>query len=131
VGGNPVRYIDPWGLYHCVGNANCDITPETHTAMQCMDTCLNRDLAVTSARRLGSTAHPNSSHSRGEACDVGRGANPGLDKDEVAECFVQCFPNGFGQEENNSGQGTHFHFQLNTVPGGTPRFAPDIQPYNP
>jgi hypothetical protein len=46
---------------------------------------------------------------------------------------LQCFPDGYGQEENNDPKtgGTHFHFQQYTVPGGQPYFAPGIRPYAP
>jgi RHS repeat-associated protein len=128
---NPLNWLDPWGLYHCVGGANCDITPPMQDAMSCFDQCTGHDTAVTSARRPPSPRHPNSSHSRGEACDVGRHANPDLDPDTARRCFNQCFPHGYGQEENNQGAGTHYHFQLYPVPGGHPGFSSGVQPYNP
>jgi RHS repeat-associated protein len=131
VGNNPVNWIDPWGLYHCVGGANCDFTPDMDAALQCFDTCTGRDTAVTGGR--GNRNRPNSSHARGEACDAGRNSNPDLPRDDAERCTLQCFPNGYGQEEQNGPNvpGTHYHMQLNTVPGGQPGFGPGIQPYRP
>ncbi len=128
---NPVNWLDPWGLWHCVGGADCNITPPMQDAMSCFDKCTGHDTAITSARRPSSPRHPNSSHSRGEACDAGRHANPILDPHTVRQCFQQCFPHGYGQEEYNSGPGTHYHLQLYAVPGGHPGFANGVQPNNP
>lgn len=128
VGGNPISYVDPLGLYHCVGGANCDFTPDMQSALQCFDACTGRDTVVTGGR--GNRSRPNSSHARGEACDVGRNANLDLSRDNAEQCTLQCFPNGYGQEEGNGLRipGTHFHMQLNTVPGGRPGFAPGVIP---
>ena len=128
---NPINETDPLGLYHCVGGANCDFTPPMQQALQCFDQCTGNDTAITSGRRPASPRHPNSSHCRGEAADAGRGANPDLTPQDAGSCFRQCFQDGYGQEENNSGSGTHFHLQLHTVPGGHPGFANGVQPYNP
>ena len=92
-----------------------------------MDTFTGSDLAITSG--LGGRNTPNSSHSRGEACDLGHGANPGLTPDTVRQCRAQCFPQGYGQEEQNGGSGTHYHLQLHTVPGGQPGMPPRVQPH--
>jgi RHS repeat-associated protein len=131
VASNPVNLIDPLGLYHCVGGANCDFTPDMNTALQCFDTCTGRDNAITGGRSGRNT--PNSSHSRGEACDIGRNSNPDLSRDDAERCTTQCFPNGYGQEERNGPNipGTHFHIQLNTVPGGQPGFGDGIRGYQP
>lgn len=131
VQGNPVSYIDPLGLFHCVGGANCNFTPQMQQSLQCFDTCTGQDTAVTGG--VGNRSRPNSSHARGEACDVGRNANPTLTRADAEQCTVQCFPTGYGQEERNGPQvpGTHFHMQLNTVPGATPGFAPGIRSYAP
>jgi hypothetical protein len=89
------------------------------------------DIAITGGR--GKRSRPDGSHSKAEACDVGRNSNPELSRDKAEACFLKGFPNGYGQEENNdaANPGTHFHFQENTVPGARPRFAPGIQPYAP
>lgn len=70
---------------------------------------------------------------RGEACDIGRNPNPDLTRDAAETCFQLCFPAGsYGQEENNAGPGTHFHFQTNEnrsdVQGRPPLFAPGVVP---
>lgn len=131
VASNPVNLMDLLGLYHCVGGANCDFSNDMNTALQCFDTCTDRDTAITGGR--GDRSRGNSSHSRGEACDIGRNSNPDLTRDDTERCTAQCFPNGYGQEEGNGPHtiGTHFHLQLHTVPGGRPDFGTGIQPYMP
>ena len=132
VANNPTVFIDPFGLWHCAGDVDCNLTPDLKKGLDCFDKCTNRETVVTSGRRPPSHKHPNGSHSRGEACDLGRNHNPGLDPNKARQCFLNCFPHGYGQEENKQdGKGTHYHFQVNTVPGGTPRFATGIQPYDP
>ena len=128
---NPLSYVDPFGLYHCVPGANCDFTPPMQNALQCFDRCTGRDNEITSGRRSGG-----GQHGSGQACDLNRANNPDLSRDNAAQCTQQCFPHGYGQEERNgpnssAPNGTHFHEQLNTVPGGIPRFNPDIRPYQP
>jgi len=128
---DPTVFIDPLGLWHCAANVNCNFTPGLKKALDCFDKCTNSNTLVTGG--VGKRSKPNSSHSKGEACDVGRNGNPKLPRDTAERCFLQCFPNGYGQEENNdpANPGTHFHFQENTAPGALPRFAPGIQPYAP
>ena len=128
---SPIVLIDPFGLWHCAANVNCNFTPGLKKALDCFDQQCKSDTVITGGR--GNRSKPNSSHSKGEACDVGRNSNPKLSRDKVEACFLKCFPNGYGQEENNDpgNPGTHFHFQETTVPGGRPRFAPGIQPYAP
>ena len=154
VGGNPIGSIDPWGLangpaigwmrshpspktseplfhYLCKPNVDCSFTPQTKTSLNCFVNCLKRDITITGGRKSRST--PNSSHARGEAIDIGRGCNPDLKNDDVKKCFLQCFKEGYGQEEMNAPAigGTHFHFQLHTVKGGQPGFSPTVRPYKP
>jgi RHS repeat-associated protein len=128
---DPTVLIDPLGLYHCVGGANCDFDPGMADGLACFDRCTGRDTAITSGRRPPSPNHPNSAHSRGQVCDAGRNANPDLPPDTARNCFQQCFPHGYCQEESNEGPGTHYHLQLNTVPGGHAGCAQGVQPYNP
>jgi RHS repeat-associated protein len=133
VDSDPIDWADPLGLWHCVGNANCDFTPTMQSALDCFDRCSGHDTAITSGR--GNRATNNSSHSRGEACDIGRNSNPALTRQEAERCFGQCFPNGYGQVERNgdgtpgSTPGTHIHIQEHPIQGGRPGFAPGIQPY--
>jgi RHS repeat-associated protein len=139
VANDPVTLFDPWGLWHCVASANCNFTPPMKKNLDCFDKCTGGDTAITSGVRPPSPKHPNSSHSRGEACDIGRKCNPNLGLDKAKQCFFQCFPGGYGQEECNAPDskdpkrdtGTHFHFQYSPVPGGKPGFANGTQPYNP
>lgn len=130
---NPNVFTDPLGLWHCVGNAKCDFTPEMKTALTCFDKCTGRETLITGGRRVPTPKRPDTSHTRGEACDIGRNTNPTLSRDKTEQCFLQCFTNGYGQEERNAPSigGTHYHFQLNALPPNRPRFAPGIQPYAP
>ena len=127
---NPIVFIDPMGLWHCVGGANCDLDSQVMSNLDCFDRCTHCNTAITSGRRPPTPTNQGA-HSRGEACDAGRNNNPCLTPDTTRTCFLQCFPNGYCQEERNEGPGTHFHLQLNHVPGGTTRCAPGIQPYTP
>jgi hypothetical protein len=79
------------------------------SALQCFDACTGRDTVVTGGR--GNRSRPNSSHARGEACDVGRNANPDLSRDNAEKCTLQCFPNGYGQEE-----GQHYSSFMKKIP---------------
>jgi RHS repeat-associated protein len=132
VGNDPVNSTDPFGLWHCVGGANCDFTPALKQALDCFDDCTGRDNAITGGR--GPRHKPGSSHQAGRGCDIGRNNNPGLKRPDVERCFEKCFPPGsYGQEERNppGTRGTHFHFQVPVEPGGPRHFAPGIQPYKP
>jgi RHS repeat-associated protein len=133
VANNPIVLIDPWGLWICAGTANCNFSPELRNGLDRFEKCLGgkQPLIVTSGVRPPTPKHPNGSHARGEACDIGRNTNPDLSPDNVKHCFLQSFPQGYCQEEGNEGPGTHFHLQLHTLPGGTPRCADGIQPYDP
>jgi RHS repeat-associated protein len=125
VANNSVNLIDSLGLYHCVDDANCDFTPDMDAAIQCFDDCTHHDTVVTSGRRNGQQ----NQHGQGTACDVGRNNNPDVSRPDAERCRAQCFSEGYGQEEQNCGSdGTHYHLQLHTVPGGLPRFRPGIAP---
>jgi len=128
---NPVIFIDPWGFAHCIGGVSCNFTPPMWDAINCFDRCTHRDSTITSGRRPGG-----GQHGRGQACDLNRANNPGLSRDDAARCTLECFSRGYGQEEHNGPRssdpdGTHFHLQLNTVPGGHPGFGNGIRPYQP
>jgi RHS repeat-associated protein len=128
VDGSPLNFSDLLGLYHSAQGANISFTPAMQSALGCFDMCTRLDSAVTSGRR----DQPNTGHGRGEACDLGRGANPLLTRSEAIRCFHQCFPRGYGQEEGNQGSGSHFHLQLYSNPGVNPNtFSPIVRPYNP
>ena len=127
VDGNPISWIDPYGLYHCVPGATCDFTPRTASALECFDTCTERDTAVT----CGTDSHPaDDPHSRGDAADIGRNSNPGLTRESAELCFARCFQNSsFAQEERNSGPGTHFHFQFTPGRNNSSGFRPGVAPH--
>ncbi len=130
-GNDPVNWIDPWGLWRCAPGVNCNFTSPMRDALACFDRCTGLDNEITSGRRSGG-----GQHGRGQACDLNRTNNPDLSRDDAARCRAECFSHGYGQEERNGPNssdpnGTHFHYQLNTVPGGLPRFNPDIRPYQP
>jgi len=119
----------PFIPFRCPAGVNCDFTPDMSNALDCFRTCLGRQITVTGGR--GPRRRPNSSHERGEGCDLGRNSNPNISHDDAASCWTECNPNGYGQEENNQGPGTHYHLQYNTVPNGTPGFPNGVQPYTP
>lgn len=133
VADDPLNWIDPLGLYHCVGGANCNFQQDMGNALMCFDTCTGRDNAITSGVGSRNKSADRNFHAKGEACDIGRNSNPGLSRDQVEMCTRQCFPNGYGQEEGNGPKspGTHFHIQNGLVPGGRPGFAPGVQRYDP
>ena len=122
-------YVDPMGLYECAPGVNCDFTEPMKHALQCYDSCTGEDTVITGGK--GSRSKPNSSHSKGEACDIDRSANPDISPNEDKQCHLVCFPEGYGQEEQNKNKGTHYHHQLHTVPGGTPGYSPTVRPYTP
>jgi RHS repeat-associated protein len=131
VGGNPLSFVDPFGLYHCVQGAICDFTPMMDAKLQCFDRCTGGDTAITSGRD-GTHSGPKDPHHSGQACDASHNENPDLSRDKAKSCFNRCFTNygggvnkwgtlrGFGQTEYNSdGSGNwHFHLQERPGPGG-------------
>jgi hypothetical protein len=127
--GNPLRWMDPLGLWHCVGNATCNFQQPIRDALTCFDACTARDTAVTS----GTDSHPpNNPHTLGNACDIGHNSNPDLSLQQGQQCFVQCFASfSYGQQEANSPVygGWHFHFQWTSGIGGASGFNPNYAPY--
>jgi RHS repeat-associated protein len=135
VNNSPIVFIDPSGLAHCAAGADCNFTPEMRDALACFDRCTHRDNEVTSGRRPGGGQHGN-----GQACDLNRANNRDLERPVVERCVMQCFAHGYGQEEHNSptyhpvdpaDPSTHYHLQINTVPGTQPGFGNGIRPYQP
>ena len=120
---DPINFIDPLGLYHFVHGAKGPITAPTAKSMSCMDVCLSRDLAITSAND-GTHSGPKDPHLSGQACDVGKNSNPGLKRDKVKACFNSCFSakSSYGQEEGN-----HYHFQTRPGLHGSTGFSPGIR----
>ena len=131
--GNPLSFIDPFGLYRCVNGAVCDFTPEMDTALTCFELCVKRygveEVAVTSGRDSHDSDAP---HMRGEAVDIGRNTNRKLKRPDAERCFCECFPlpNRYGQEEENGDPpgGTHYHIQRKRGTKGGTNFWPGIVP---
>jgi RHS repeat-associated protein len=106
-GGNPVIWIDPWGLFHYkegVPPAGKDV----EAGLTCMDTCLKTDLGISGGGEQSGHSE-GSKHYSGEAADISSRMNPGLDKDKVMCCATKC---GF---QFAQGEGDHYHVQ--TPPG--------------
>ena len=123
---NPLGFIDPEGLYECVQGANCDFDPKMEKALECFDKCTKRDTKIT----CGKNGHDGKKdpHNDGEGVDVGGNANADLTPAQAEQCFQECFPEGFGQQEKNGGPGTHFHMQTRPGKGGRKGWKPDVQP---
>ena len=129
VANNPINFIDPSGLFEFIRGALDPNNPELSATLECFDSCTGRNTLITSALR---PEDPKGSHFEGNACDVGRAANPDLTRGHAGRCFYMCFPAGsYGQEEKNQTQGTHFHFQLPRKRGGQSYFRSGIAPYQP
>ena len=128
VGGNPLRLIDPFGLYHCVQGAVCDFPAIMDAKLQCFDQCTGLDTAITSGKD-GKHSGPKDPHHSGQACDASHNANPDLSISAAKACFERCFTNygggvnkwgtlrGFGQTEYNSDGSGNWHFHLQERPG--------------
>jgi RHS repeat-associated protein len=133
---NPLSWIDPEGLMGRGGipstNPRVLYPPSagqlpdksTQDATQCLAECLGRNLTVTGAKE-GSPPHvPGSAHNTGQACDLGKAANPGLRRGDVEKCFNKCFRGGWGQEEAAQ---PHYHMQTIPGKGDATGFAPGVR----
>ena len=129
VSNDPINYFDPFGLYECVGGANCDFTQSLVDALKCFDKCTKRDTKIT----CGKDSHPEGDpHMSGEAADIGRNTNSDLSRDSADKCYAECFSNkSYAQEEENKGSGTHFHVQVRPGKGGATGFPPGVKPHGP
>ncbi len=131
VANDPVNWIDPEGLYKFAPGAKGPLTAGLDSALTCFESCSGTEVTVTSAVRSESKGP----HGSGNACDVGRGANPDLSRGTAEQCYQKCFnPSAsFAQEENNNPNigGTHFHFQNQPGRGGAHDFRNGIAPYQP
>jgi hypothetical protein len=126
----PRRKPETIGLSDVSGGADCNFTPAMSDALNCYANCAGQDVNVTSGVRNGQQ----NQHGQGTAADIGRGANPNLNRATAERCHASCFSDGHGQEERNgvgNNAGTHFHEQLRTIPGARPNFSPGIVPYDP
>ena len=116
----------------CTTASECKFTPDMENALQHFQDCMAKQIKITGGR--GARSRPNSSHSRGEACDLGRNNNPGLSPDNVKPCFASSFTKRVwaGGEERSSNPGNTFSFPIESYSeGGKPGFARGIQPYTP
>jgi RHS repeat-associated protein len=131
VGGNPVVWSDPLGLYRCAKGASCDFQPELNDALIAFEKCFGHEITVT----CGDNGHPPAdTHTYGWAVDIGHNNNPSLDRKKAEDCFTKSFPQGVGgsfaqQEYNVDNQGWHFHFQYFPGKGDAHGFKPGIQPH--
>jgi len=136
VGGNPISYIDPLGLdrwgdtsanYRYTPTAGMPVNTGTGTSLTCFSICVGGNtpgpgVTVTAGREGGHSS--GSVHETGQACDIGKNSNPGLDRSTAETCFQQCFApsSSYGQEEGN-----HYHFQSRPGAGGATGFAPGVR----
>ena len=126
---NPLSYVDPLGLVHYNAPAprTVPVQGATATALQCVETCLQRstnnpslDLLITGgAETTGHSAH--SHHYQGQACDIANSRfNSNLTTPQVMSCAAQC---GFGagqyEQFKNNPNRNHWHLQL-TPGNGVP-----------
>lgn len=133
MGGNPVSFIDPEGLvrYNAPAPRTVPVEGATLTALQCVESCLQRatgnqnlDLMITGgAETSGHSRH--SHHSIGQACDIANSnVNRGLTSDNVGTCAASC-GFGAGQYETFSNNPNRNHFHLQLQPGnGVPATSP-------
>jgi RHS repeat-associated protein len=100
--------------------------------LDCFAKCVKLDIVVTAGKEDGHKGGKDGPHGKGEACDLGKGSNPKLTREEAERCFKQCFSStAYGQEEQNDPKvgGTHFHFQMNHGAGNSTGFRSGIAPH--
>lgn len=73
VNGNPLSWVDPFGLYHCAPGANCNFSPAMDSSLVCFDDCSGLDNEITSGYREGGGPH-----GHGDGADMNRKNNPCL-----------------------------------------------------
>ncbi len=119
---NPLRWIDPLGLFTYSATAGGPVNFDTEAALICFEICTAQDIIVTAGQEGGHSR--GSAHETGQACDVGKNSNPNLKRNKAQACFEQCFPqqSSYGQEEGN-----HYHFQTRPGRGGASGFAPGVR----
>ena len=128
VGGNPISFVDPFGLlrYNAPAPRTVPVAGATGAALQCVETCLqgrtnnpSLDLLITGGAET--TGHSrNSHHSRGEACDIAGPNTNDVSTPDVMACATEC---GFGagqyEQFPNNPNRDHCHLQL-TPGNGVP-----------
>jgi len=147
VGGNPVLWRDPFGLWKCKQGDCGSLNPGLKNSLDCLEKCAGIDLTVT----CGTSGHPptiskngvakGDPHFWGTAVDIGHNTNPGLSRDLFGKCFKQCFPQkypdgtgwgSYAQQEYNSpnpNDGWHFHIQYFGGANGGAGFPVGIRPH--
>jgi RHS repeat-associated protein len=123
-GGNPLSWIDPWGLTHYNAPPPQTVPPTGRVAEQlsCMDRCTGKDLLITGGKEK--KGHKGKKHGENKACDIaGPEFNSELDNQKVFSCAVQCgFTNG--QYEDFPGVSRdHWHLQDGSG-SGVPELPP-------
>jgi len=117
VSNNPLRWIDPTGLYEVAPGIQRPTGP-LNNLLTCTESCLGVSFTVTSSYRPG----PNQgAHGTGEAADARyRGPGTGNFSAEKFLCCAARCGAGYGQDEFNNpspgSTGPHLHIQ---IPGGT------------
>nr|WP_276598291.1 RHS repeat-associated core domain-containing protein [Roseateles koreensis] len=134
VGGNPLSYVDPWGLvtYNAPPPRTVPVDGQTSKNLVCVETCLmgrtgnlSLDLLVTGGAEK-SKHSSNSGHYKGEACDVST-SNP-VSRDDMNGCAASCGFGGGQLELFPSGPNrNHWHLQL-TPGNGVPAIGPANDP---
>lgn len=147
VGGNPVLWRDPFGLWKCKQGDCGNLNPGLKNSLDCLEKCAGLDLTVT----CGTSGHPptiskngvakGDPHFWGTAVDIGHNTNPGLSRNLFGKCFKQCFPQkypdgtgwgSYAQQEYNSpnpNDGWHFHIQYFGGANGGAGFPVGIRPH--
>jgi RHS repeat-associated protein len=91
VGGDPIFWNDPLGLYKCAQGAICTFIPDLNQALLNFEKCVGHEVTIT----CGNDSHkPTDPHMRGEAVDIGHNSNPWLTRDAAEDCFKKSFPQG-------------------------------------
>jgi RHS repeat-associated protein len=119
VANSPTMYADPTGLdrwgdtsanYRYSPTAGGPVDQSTSVALTCYSICVGGNkpgpgVTVTAGQEDGHS--PGSAHETGQACDIGKNSNPGLDRSKARQCYQQCFnqSRSYAQEESN-----HYHF---------------------
>jgi RHS repeat-associated protein len=129
--GNPVSFVDPYGLirYNAPPPRTMPVDGVTLKNLICLETCLmgstgnlNLDLLITGGAEP--TGHSkNSDHTKGEACDV-HSSNP-ITQEDMGRCAASC-GFGAGQYEIFSSNPNRDHWHLQITPGnGVPSIGPE------
>jgi hypothetical protein len=123
---NPIEYVDPFGLFHYKqsqpekGMPVEPVGPKTEELLRCMDRCLGRDLGISGGSEregCGPNRGPchteGSAHYEGNAADISKRMNPGLDPQKVMCCAKRCGAKYAAVE------GDHYHVQVTPSSGGS------------